>query len=99
MSVYALKPLAKADIFDIWSYVTGDNQDAADRVEQAIYDGCAFVAVLMSREFCRRQPDEVTEGSLCELQFRKIPLISLRIKRHKTISLGQGMRSNDEISQ
>jgi plasmid stabilization system protein ParE len=35
MSVYALTPLAKADIFDIWSYIAGDNQDAADRVDQA----------------------------------------------------------------
>ena len=39
-----LTPLAKADIFDIWSYIADDNEDAADRVEQAIYDACAFVA-------------------------------------------------------
>src|SRR5438445_5182498 len=44
MSVYALTPLAKADIFDIWSYIADDSVDAADRVEQAIYDACAFVA-------------------------------------------------------
>jgi plasmid stabilization system protein ParE len=44
MSVYALTPLAKADMFDIWSYIAGDNQDAADRVVQAIYDASAFVA-------------------------------------------------------
>jgi plasmid stabilization system protein ParE len=44
MSVYALTPLAKADIFDIWCYIAGDNEDAADRVEQAIYDACALVA-------------------------------------------------------
>jgi plasmid stabilization system protein ParE len=43
MSGYALTPLAKADIFDIWSYIAGDNQAAADRVEQAIYDACAFL--------------------------------------------------------
>jgi antitoxin ParD1/3/4 len=43
MSGYALTPLAKADIFDIWSYIAGDSQDAADRVEQAIYDACAFL--------------------------------------------------------
>jgi plasmid stabilization system protein ParE len=35
---YVLTPLAKADIFDIWSYIADDNEDAADRVEQAIYD-------------------------------------------------------------
>ena len=44
MSVYALTPLAKADIFDIWSYIVDDSEDAATRVEQAIYDACAFVA-------------------------------------------------------
>ena len=44
MSAYALTPLAKADIFDIWSYIAEDSEDAANRVEQAIYDACAFVA-------------------------------------------------------
>jgi plasmid stabilization system protein ParE len=44
MSGYALTPLAKADIFDIWSYIAEDNQDAADSVEQATYDACAFLA-------------------------------------------------------
>jgi plasmid stabilization system protein ParE len=44
MSGYALTPLAKADIFDIWSYIADDSEDAANRVEQAIYEACAFVA-------------------------------------------------------
>jgi antitoxin ParD1/3/4 len=44
MSDYALTPLAKADIFDVWSYIADDSRGAADRVEQAIYDACAFVA-------------------------------------------------------
>jgi plasmid stabilization system protein ParE len=44
MSAYALTPLAKADIFDIWSYIAEDSERAADSVEQAIYDACAFVA-------------------------------------------------------
>jgi plasmid stabilization system protein ParE len=46
MSVYALTPLAKADIFDIWSYIAAasNSEHIADRVEQAIYDACAFVA-------------------------------------------------------
>jgi plasmid stabilization system protein ParE len=35
MSVYALTPLAKADIFDIWRYIADDSEEAADRVEQA----------------------------------------------------------------
>ena len=44
MSVYALTRLAKADVFDIWSHIADDSEDAADRVEQAIYDACAFIA-------------------------------------------------------
>jgi len=44
MSGYALTPLAKADIFDIWLYIAEDSEKTADRVEQAIYDACAFVA-------------------------------------------------------
>jgi len=44
MSGYALTPLAKADIFNIWSYIAGDSEDAANRVEQATYDACGFVS-------------------------------------------------------
>ena len=44
MSGYALTPLAKTDIFDIWSYIAEHNEDAASRVEQAIYDACGFLA-------------------------------------------------------
>jgi plasmid stabilization system protein ParE len=44
MSDYALTALAKTDIFDIWSYIAEHNQNAADRVEQAIYDACDFLA-------------------------------------------------------
>ena len=44
MSDYALTPLAKADIFDIWSYIAEANEDAAEHVERAIYHACAFAA-------------------------------------------------------
>jgi plasmid stabilization system protein ParE len=44
MSAYALTTFAKADIFDIWSFIAADSEDAAGRVEQAIYDGCSFLA-------------------------------------------------------
>jgi plasmid stabilization system protein ParE len=44
MSGYVLTPRAKADIFNIWAYIADHNQDAADRVEQAIFDACAFLA-------------------------------------------------------
>jgi antitoxin ParD1/3/4 len=44
MNGYALTPLGRADIFGIWSYIAEDSEDVADRVEQPIYDACAFVA-------------------------------------------------------
>ncbi len=44
MSAYVLTHLAKADIFDIWSHIAEHNEIAADRVEQAVYDACAFLA-------------------------------------------------------
>jgi plasmid stabilization system protein ParE len=53
MSDYALTPLAKADIFEIWSYIAGHSEDAADHVEQAIYDGRAFVADAPTRGHTR----------------------------------------------
>jgi plasmid stabilization system protein ParE len=60
MSAYALTPLAKADIFNIWSYIAEDSEAAADRVEQAIYDACAFVAEAPSRGHSR--PDLTTRS-------------------------------------
>ena len=44
MSSYALTPLAKADVFGIWCRIAIDSPDIADRVEQAIYDACEFLA-------------------------------------------------------
>jgi antitoxin ParD1/3/4 len=44
MSPYRLTPKAKVDLRSIWSYIAADNPNAADRVEHAIYDACAFLA-------------------------------------------------------
>lgn len=44
MSGYVLTPLARTDIFDIWSYIAEGSEEAADRVEQAIYDACTSLA-------------------------------------------------------
>jgi len=60
MSVYVLTPLAKVDIFDIWSDIADDSVDAANRVEQAIYDACAFVAKAPLRGHSR--PDLTTRS-------------------------------------
>jgi antitoxin ParD1/3/4 len=58
MSLYALTPLAKTDIFNIWSHIAQESEDAADRVERAIYDACAFVAEAPKRGHSR--PDLTT---------------------------------------
>ncbi len=60
MSTYALTPLAKADLFEIWSHIAEDSENAADRVEQAIYDACAFVAQSPMRGHSR--PDLTTRS-------------------------------------
>jgi plasmid stabilization system protein ParE len=52
---YVLTPLAKADIFEIWRHIAEDSEDAADRVECAIYDACAFIAEAPLRG--HRRPD------------------------------------------
>jgi plasmid stabilization system protein ParE len=44
MSVYALTPLANRDIFEIWSFIAQHSEVAADRVEDAIFQACSFVA-------------------------------------------------------
>jgi plasmid stabilization system protein ParE len=58
MSGFVLTPLATVDIFHIWTYIARHNQDAADRVEQAIFDACAFLAEAPMRGHCR--PDLTT---------------------------------------
>jgi plasmid stabilization system protein ParE len=60
MSAYVLTHLAKADVFDIWSTIAENNEEAADRVEQAIYDACAFVAEAPKRGHSR--PDLTTRS-------------------------------------
>ena len=46
MSGYALTPLAKEDIFEIWSFIASGNEEIADRVEQAIYEAFASLPML-----------------------------------------------------
>ena len=46
MSHYQFTPQAVDDLFEIWSYVARDNVKAASRLEDAVYEACAFPAVL-----------------------------------------------------
>jgi plasmid stabilization system protein ParE len=55
MSGYVLTPLATADVFHIWIYISRHNQNAADRVEQAIFEACAALAEAPMRG--RRRPE------------------------------------------
>lgn len=68
MSAYALTTLAKADIFDIWSYIAEDNEDAADRAEEAIYDACAFAA---KAPYCGHTRPDLSDHSV---RFWTLPL-------------------------
>ena len=61
MTDYVLTPLAKADIFDIWAYIAENSETAADRVEQAIYAACAFVA---EAPLCGHSCPDLTKRSL-----------------------------------
>ena len=42
-SSFVLTPRAKSDVFEIWRYIAENNEDAASRVEGAIFDACSFV--------------------------------------------------------
>jgi len=44
MSRYQFTPQAADDLFEIWSFIALDSVEAANRVEQAIYEACSFVA-------------------------------------------------------
>ena len=51
----------KPGIFDIWSYIADDNEETANRVEEAIYDACTFVAEAPMRGHSR---SDLTSRSL-----------------------------------
>ena len=44
MSSYQFTPQAVDDLFQIWSYIAGDDLGAANRVEEAIHTACGFLA-------------------------------------------------------
>lgn len=44
MTAYVLTPPAKADTFDIWTYIADNSEPVGNRLEQAIYDACASLA-------------------------------------------------------
>lgn len=44
MSTYQFTPQAVDDLIDIWIFIAGDNLQAADRVEAAIFRACDLLA-------------------------------------------------------
>lgn len=44
MTAYHFSPEAVDDLYEIWSYIANDNVEAANRVEEAIYRACEFLA-------------------------------------------------------
>lgn len=44
MTRYLFTPQALDDLFDIWTYIAQDNLDAANRVEEEIYNSCELLA-------------------------------------------------------
>jgi len=83
MTRYALTPLAKADIFNIWSYIAADNEDAANLVERAIYEACGFVA---ESPFCGHSRPDLTTRSLRFWTLTRYPTYSI-VYRPKTTPL------------
>jgi len=81
MSAYVLTPLAKADIFDIWSYIAEHSEGAADRVEAAIYDVCVFLSEASMRGHSR--PD-LTSHPLRFWTLTRYPNIRRILKERQT---------------
>jgi plasmid stabilization system protein ParE len=44
MSRYQFTPQATDDLLDIWSFISQDNIEAADRVEAAVFSACDLIA-------------------------------------------------------
>jgi len=43
MTLYRFTPQASDDLLEIWRYIAADNPEAANRVENAIYDACTLI--------------------------------------------------------
>jgi plasmid stabilization system protein ParE len=63
MSDFRFTPEAAADLFEIWTYIASDNQDAADRVEAAVLDVCDFLVQNLKAAGCAESSRDVRSGS------------------------------------
>jgi plasmid stabilization system protein ParE len=53
---FRFTPQAADDLFEIWSFIAGDDPGAADRVEKAILDARSFLAVAFASGTVRSFP-------------------------------------------
>jgi plasmid stabilization system protein ParE len=60
--LFRFTPEASADLFEIWNYIAADSEESADRVENAIYDACTFVA---EAPLCGKIRKELTARPYC----------------------------------
>ncbi|HYU47207.1 MAG TPA: type II toxin-antitoxin system RelE/ParE family toxin [Terriglobales bacterium] len=44
MEKYQITPEAVRDLFEIWNFISQDNPEAADRVEEAVFRACDLLA-------------------------------------------------------
>ena len=59
MSRVQFTPQAADDLLDIWAYIARESVDAANRVEDAVYQACAFLAEGPLRGKTRRDLTEL----------------------------------------
>jgi antitoxin ParD1/3/4/toxin ParE1/3/4 len=67
---YRFTPQAADDLFEIWRYIAGDNEEAANRVENAILDTCSFLA---SAPLSGRDRSELTSRPVRFWSVRQFP--------------------------
>ena len=72
---YRLTRKAKADLRSIWSYIAVDSVEAADRVEEAIYDACAFVAEAPLRGHSRKDVTKLPVRFWTVLRYPKYVIV------------------------
>ncbi|MGH9351516.1 MAG: type II toxin-antitoxin system RelE/ParE family toxin [Terriglobia bacterium] len=59
MSLYCFTPQASNDLFEIWNTIARDSVDAVNRVEEALYEACAFLVEGPLREHIREDLTEL----------------------------------------
>lgn len=94
MSSYQLTPQAVEDLFEIWAYIAGDDIEAANRVEAAIYEACALLA---DTPLAGRFRKDLTNLPLRFWLVQPIRIIGSSTTRRKNRSASFGLFTPHEI--